>query len=212
MSMSKPKKEGPTAEERALAERSANEWNYFVENFMPAQDRFVQLVRPSGDDRQRIGAEASATAAAETAGAGLDAAMVARDLEQGVAPSSRVLFQMGDESNRFAAGVGAGRAAGETELENRELRGLMKASANMRGLADQSQMGLEGAGRRNTEAALRENIRDQEWRQSLVSAGMTGLGMYGGYKGWFDKKKAKQPGTGGPTHVDRSKTGLIVEY
>lgn len=213
MSLGKPKKAKPTQEERALAERGAREHNYFTENFLPAYDRFTQLVRPSGDDRARVGAEASATAAAETAGAGLDSALVSQGLQRGVAPGAATLMQIGDESNRFAAGVGTGRAEGETALERRELSGLMKASANLRGLADQSTMGMAGAGRRATQAALDKNRRDQEWRQSLTSAAMTGVGMYGGHKGWFDPKKPKPPGGADSPHLETSPgSGLFFSF
>lgn len=183
----------PTDAERALAERGAREWNRNVEAFAPMAEQFVRDIRTGPDEYAALRRTASATAAEQAASAAGDRALATQGLRAGLAPGSGAhVMGVADASNRYAGGVGAALAAAEPGLMERQTRGLLKAAAYGRGLADHSTSGLIDVGRRTTDAALRASQRQTDEYQTLTS-GLAGLGGAAAAGYMFKHNKPKQP-------------------
>ena len=182
---SKPKDPKPTAQERALAEVAAKDWNDYQQRYVPVESQFVDRIRASEGDL--ASARGSAVADVEQAVAG------AGDRIIGSGDATRGAAKMGLADAAIAKGKARGAAVNEATLarENAELRGLSKMAAFGRGLADQSRVGLasvaSGANQRNI-----DDLRTKIAEQNLLIEGIGGaVGTYAGYKGVFEKKGDK---------------------
>lgn len=171
------KKVKPTDAERSLAETGARQWNRNVTAFQPITNEFVQGVRTDSGDRAQLARGASAAAASQFASAAGDRGVSATGLRAGLAPSA-IATRIADSSNRYATALGMATGLAEPGLVERETRGLLKASAIGRGLADNSQIGLSQIGQATTQAAINRSRQKSAYNQAVGSAiaGLAGAG------------------------------------
>jgi len=188
-SSSKPK---PTGQERALAEEGARKFNTFARDFLPLKEDFLRGVRTSGTERDALGGDIAAGVAERVSSASGDRDLAARSIQSG----RRGGLDFVDAATAQASGVGSGRANLESEIEEREIRGLLRATSLGRGLDDQAQVGTADIGRRATEEGIDRAQNRFDTRRSLVSSAATGLGAAASATNLFDRFN-RSGGTGG---------------
>ena len=107
--MKKPKKQGPTAQEKALEEVSIATWNDYVERFQPAEAELAR--RAEFTEGEKLAARGMANAEAAAAFKGLTRDTMAAQLVSGADESSgRSKFAMAGNAE------GEGRAKGEVTI------------------------------------------------------------------------------------------------
>jgi hypothetical protein len=179
-SSSKPKDPKPTAEERALAGRSANEWNDYLQRYVPLEDQAIELSEYDPNTTARLQGETSAMAALGTQGQVGE--NVKRTLQTGAGLGSAMTTLAAEDPVRAqmsAAGLGAAMA--ERTVRDRELQAKQKLTAFGRGLADQSTLGLSQLAKTRTQEALGKYQSRQAERNARLGAVGTGLGMATAY-------------------------------
>jgi hypothetical protein len=195
---SKPKDPAPTQEEKALAERSANQWNDYLERYVPLEDQAIELAKYDPNKTARLQGETSAMAAMGTKGeAGKN---VKTSLKAGAGLGSGMTRSAAEDPTRAAASAGGlGAALAERSVRDRELQAKQKLTAFGRGLADQSTMGLSQLGRTRTDEALTKYKHKQDEKNEQLAAVGTALGFAAGYglnrvegyaADWRDKRAA----------------------
>lgn len=186
MSGSKPKKPKPTEQERALAQRGASDWNDYVNKFAPVALQLAEDVRVGADDVRDLGTAVSSRAAQAFAGADSDLVRLRR--APGGAAGGANVIGLGDSRRSEARARGLGLAGGRVGLLGREQAGLAAVAASGRGVQSQGVQGMAHAGLLATDAAIAEELRRQEYRQGLISAVGSGIGMYGATRDWAAPK------------------------
>ena len=181
----------PTAQERTLAGVGAEKWNDYARRYTGpggVNEKFIQSTRTNESDRQR---------AKGTVGA--DSAIAARQLEQdtstlnikkgvGTGSGADIARSLSD-STSIAATKGRAQGVGEQSADDAQLAADFKLASFGRGLADDSQVGLQQGTARATELVKADAVARAEERQQLLGAAGTGLGMYSQTKGLFKKDK-----------------------
>lgn len=177
---SKPKDPGPTAEERALANRAANEWNDYLQRYVPLEDQAIALSEYNPDTVARLQGETSAMAAFGTKGQTQQ--NIKQSLQSGAGLGSAMTRLGADEPVLAQASAGGlGAALAERSVRDRELQAKQKLTAFGRGLADQSTLGLSQHARTRTETALSKYQAKQNDRNSRLGAVGTALGFATAY-------------------------------
>lgn len=189
-------KQEPTAEEKALARRGANEFNDYVDRFLPVEDKFYELSRATDASReqQRGAANAEAAMAHAESRQGLGDAMA----RSGSAPSSgRAVLGTSDLSDAQAEGSAMAQGEADRAVQDREQNARVKMSAFGRELSDQSSMSLRDSGRRAQDAAGRAQERAIQDRQALISSAssVAGLGVAKATSGPYSGVKGVQRGS-----------------
>jgi hypothetical protein len=177
---SKPSDPAPTAEERALAGRAANEWNDYLERYVPLEDQAIAAAAYDPNKTARLQGETSAMAALGTKGD--VAAGVKRTLQTGAGLSGAMTRMAADDPTRAAASAGGlGAALAERSVRDRELQAKQKLTAFGRGLADQSTLGLSRLGQTRTEETLTNYKAKQAEKAAKMEAAGTALGFAASY-------------------------------
>lgn len=170
----KAKKPKPTQQERALAERGANEYNRYVTEYSPLVGKIKDDIRVTDGERSAVRGAANA-----------DVTMASRDSGTGPVQggSGRSVFSLAGRS--VAAGTAGGAARGEAvqAAENNELAGLQKLARFGRGLADNSTLGLSNAAQQATSVSIAKARASNQAKDDLMTAVGTGVGMYTTVKG-----------------------------
>lgn len=107
-----PKKPPPSAQERAVAEIGAKQWNRYQETFLPAEDRFLDMAkaRRSGVNEAQRMAEAGA---AQEFGGSIAPLMQA-------STGSSAVRHVGDLSSAFATSVGGAAETADRAQQARD--------------------------------------------------------------------------------------------
>lgn len=183
----------PTAQERTLAGVGAEQWNDYARRYAGpggVNEKFIQTTRTTEGDVRRVKGTVSA-----------DSAIAARQLKQDTAQVRAKRGVSSGSGASIAQGFGdvmdiastKGRAQGvaEQSAEDAQLAADFKLASFGRGLAEESQVGLQQGVSRATSLVREDAIARAEERQQLLSAAGTGLGMYSQTKGLFKKDKPK---------------------
>lgn len=146
---SKPKKQGPTAEEKALAERAAREHNDYIARYAPREQQFRDLLTKNRTSKiARLEGQANAVAA--KAGGEEAEAAAADAIARGDSP----VMGLSKAMTTHASAGGVGGAGATHAVTEQERKGLTKFAASGRKVADQSNLGLKTAATNATELAL----------------------------------------------------------
>lgn len=177
---SKPKDPGPTAEERALASRAANEWNDYIARYVPLED--LALKQAAYDPKKTLQLRGESVAMAAIGTKGEAGANVKRTLQTGAGLSSAMTRAAAEDpvlAQASASGLGA--ALAEQAVQDRSLQARQKLTAFGRGLSDQSSLGLSQLGRTRTEEALTKYKAKQTEKAAKMEAVGTAIGFAAGY-------------------------------
>lgn len=192
---SAPDKIDPTAEEIELAKIGAEQWNDYVNRFLPLRSTISDKVRVNAADTDRVQADkvlnaqgfggigAAATAQASGGQTALRQGAAAQAVYQGASGASRAR--------------GLASAMGDQALKNRELQGLLGlVQVGHKQQADNLQS-LSSLASSTTQAAMNKSRYEQQYAaqrtDDLMSALGTGVGMYGYKNGWFTPNRKGTP-------------------
>lgn len=182
MSLGGPKKPKESAQERALAQRGAQEWNRRVTAFLPVEDQYLRDTATGADDIAAVRGEAQSAAASggATELRGLSTALRGA----GTSMASGLGVQaIGAQSRAQAQAAGEGEAAAMPALLERQARGRLGVISTGRGLSGLASSGLQGAAQIATQRAIDHRARQQAMTQGLISGISSGAGMYVGARG-----------------------------
>jgi hypothetical protein len=167
----------PTAQERALAERGANEFNRYTTEFAPLAGKLREDIRVTDGERASVKGAAAA-----------DMAMATRDPGTGGTGrgSGRAVFSMAGNSVSRGTATGKAQGAAVQAVENNELTGMQKLARTGRNLADNSTLGLSSSARRATREVIAESRADtKRFGERADMAALAG--------GWAWKKYGPKP-------------------
>lgn len=174
---SKPKKQGPTAAERAEADVAARDYNRFVTMFAPVEkrrnERIMDGATTEAEGRQLQG---MANADIEQAGVALR--------RTGGYTDGQTRNGMGLEAatDTIRDSKGMGLADATKMMEARANERLISALRTGRGMASTTQQGMAAASSdANSRALNRLDIKTQEGLNRVQAAGNLGAGLGGAY-------------------------------
>lgn len=153
---SSPEKTPPSAQERSLAERGANEWNDYQQRFVPIESSFARQL------------QAMPEKSADMAGA----ATASMWQEMGTLPGGTKLGGLVKAYNGQSEGLAMAASAAARGGEDAKIRGLLKMASYGRGLADQSTQSLSSL----ADSATRAAIANTSAKNARTDAVTTGLG------------------------------------
>ena len=168
---------GPTEQERASAERGANEWNDFSARAVPLSDKYISIV-DDPNRATRLEGNASADVAAATSGgarAGLDAILSSGSKGGGAAASAVSLAPL-----QRASATGKAMNSAKRTADDLQLTGLAKMSAFGRGVSFQSSDNLAQANANATQEAIADAAAKTQKYVSTLDAIGRAAGMAGG--------------------------------
>jgi hypothetical protein len=184
----KPKTPKATAQEKSLAKNAANNWNDYVERYIPVEDEFAKRTQATDDKvaQQRGIVNADANMAYSKAADAAQKGMAA----QGAAPGSgRAALGQASLADARGSASGLGQAFAQQGVHDREQNARVKMSAFGRGMADQSQISLGDQARRATGEALNAFGRKIDNQNNMMKLGLGAAGMgvqYGMGQGMFN--------------------------
>lgn len=162
---SKPKKEPPSVNERALAEIGASQWNDYNQRFVPLEESYKTQVSQLGEKADELGQ------------------IAATDIWQTMDPSQAAGNPQALNNMFLAQGQGLSDAvprAAQSAMDA-QLRGQIKIAAMGRGLSDQATATIYDAGRRETQAALERAKYKAEGKDSWQTTAGMAAGAFGKY-------------------------------
>ena len=166
----------PTAQERAMAEKGANEWADFKERFAPQITDFVSRTRTTEGDRVQAAGAVSADSALANRGAAGSA--MRRAFIQGGNASAI----MTEDGNDVAATLGKAQGRVVQAADERETEADLKLSAFGRGLSDNADLGMRSAAANATSSVIQkaENkfAERNAWKDGLASVAGASVRKY----------------------------------
>lgn len=173
--MKKPKKQGPTAEEKALQEVSIGQWNDYVARFRPAE---AELARRAEFTRgEKLAAEGMAGADAAAAFKGLTRDTIASQKIAGAdASSGRTKFALAGNAEAKGKATGLAAAAASTGQKIQSDAERLGITAIGRGVASGTTSDMAAGARRATNLALAAREARFERNQSIVLGAATVAG------------------------------------
>ena len=181
--------EKPSEAERALAQKAAIDWNYYVKNYGAVEDAYVKRITDYKSDRaDQMGASASTAAAKALDVSGERMSKLKTTGMPG--NSAAVLKATMTDANNYRKGLAGAAPAVEGALVKRETAGKNKLIALQRGLSDAADVTLAEQGRRATEERINEAQAKQAADAAMVEAFGTAAGAYAApyvYKNRMDK-------------------------
>ena len=174
-----------TEEERALAERGADQWNKYVTEHVPAALDLAQDSRVTEGDRRELASQSESAAAHQTPRA---AGIAASSAGQGGMAGGGAISRLQDASTQQALMTAGGIAGGQVDLDRREHGGLMQAVATGHGVDSLADGGHRDAARGATQSSINamqkdyaNNVRRMERGQDIASAALSvAAGSFGG--------------------------------
>lgn len=168
---SKPKKPPPTAQEKALAQVSTEQWNDYATRFAPLNQELLDRVKATDGKRQAAAGIAAADVEQARTGqtAGTVAGLSAAGSKAGSGASNMAVFQ-GALSGGKARGLA--QAAAVQGVDDNELAGKMKMASFGRDLTDDTQLSFEGSARRAAQDQIAQMKREADmnsFKMGLVS-------------------------------------------
>ena len=178
-----PEPAPPTAAETALATKAAQDFNYYVQNFVPIKDRVVDLIS-SGDAvrfsrRQAQGSVEAQTASQTSVGRG--ESIFARRAE-GVGRGGQV-GDILDRSSAYRRSLASGIGAAEPAIRDRIIRGRLAIGSVGRGLQDAARLGERETIRRTTEHSINRAQDKHNTRMGITDAIGSGVGAFMAFRG-----------------------------
>lgn len=148
-----PKKQGPSAQERALADVSKAQWNDYVKRFRPAEAALAKDAQLTAGERARVKGEVAADS--EAAFKGLTRATVAGGTAAGAkADSSKTKLSLAANADAKGAARGVGQSIAETGAEIDAQQRAVQIAGFGRGVATDVTRNLSRGARRATQLAL----------------------------------------------------------
>ena len=198
MSGKKPSTPPPTKQEKTLAYVGAENYNDYVERFVPLTEDFVKNTTVTDSQRGNVAGIANADAA--QAFATLEDETVKGGLAKGVGSGSgKTIAGIAGGKDAEARARGQAKGAAVQDLENTEINAKMKGASFGRGLGDDAKVGLMQATGRAT-ALANANAQAAFKKKSALMEGIgTGIGAYTSLSGMGDKKKPKAASTSDST-------------
>lgn len=174
-----------TEEERALAERGADQWNKYVTEYVPAALDLAQDSRVTEGDRRELASQSESAAAHQTPRA---AGIAASSAGQGGMAGGGAISRLQDASTQQALMTAGGIAGGQVDLDRREHGGLMQAVATGHGVDSLADGGHRDAARGATQSSINamqkdyaNNVRRMERGQEIAGAAASlAAGYFGG--------------------------------
>ena len=171
----KPKKQGPTASETALADVSQQQWADYVERFRPAEAALIRKAQFTAGEKAQVKGEVAADTAA--AFSGLTRDTIAKGGAAGAKVGSgktKLALAADTRAAGTAKGVGQGLAVvgGEVDSQMKKL-GI---AATGRGIARETTANLSRGAQRATSLALAASQAKFERNQALVEGVSTVAG------------------------------------
>lgn len=195
MSGKKPKAPPATAQEKALAEIGAKEFNDYAERFVPITQDFIS--ESQATDPKRARAQGIAAADAAQAHAGLDQATVASGLAKGASSGSgKTIMGLGGDNASLGRSSGLAQAQAVQSVDDTALNAKMKIASFGRGLGDDAKVGMMQGLRRANKLAISDAQRRFSDRQSLMTGIGTGIGAYTSFSDLGTKTKSASKDTG----------------
>ena len=165
--MAKPKKVGPTQQERALADVSGQQWADYVERFRPAEAALIRKAEFTAGEKAQVKGEVAGDTAAAFAG-------LARDtVAKGGAAGANVNYgktKLSLAANANAAGTakGVGQALAVAGGEVDSSMQKLGITAMGRGIAHEATANLSRGAQRATSLAIAASQAKFERNQALV--------------------------------------------
>lgn len=184
----------PTAGEKALAVKGANDFNYYQNKFVPLENSFISSLESTGADRRRLGGQGVADVAQQVKGA--DRAIVngtlskmGTGLEAGRSVMQRAGLRQAEAEPRADAVTGAREAS-----RARELDGMQKMVAFGRGLSDSASLNARNRASNEASAAaskLQNQLDRSDQNMEVLGAAVGGIGS-----SWNSSSSANNFGSG----------------
>jgi len=170
--MAKPKKTGPTAQERALADTSRSQWADYVERFRPAEAALIKKAEFTAGEKAQVKGEASADTHAAFAGLARDT--VAKGGQAGAdVNSGKTKFTLAADAAAAGAASGLAQGAavtgGQLDSEGQKL----KIAGFGRKVATDVTANLSRGAQRATRLAIADSQAKFERNQALLDTGAT---------------------------------------
>ncbi len=198
--------------EIASTQRSAKEWNDFVSRYIPANDRFIQLVEDKQPGRFSLRRKVNADAMRK---AGLAPSLQQAGFTGGLDSNSGAsVGRVIDSAEIARRGLSAGVGAAEPQLEERKVRGQLALAAQGRGLADDSNLALSNQARLQAANATNDAVANFRQRSEMMGAALNTVGTVAGNfdfsGGGSGTDYAPTPSSGRPSlsQVPTGTTGL----
>ena len=180
----------PTAQEKALAQVGAEQWNDYARRY----------AGPGGVNEQFI-AKTRATEGGRMAAAGqvgADAAMAAHQAKQGTVSaglargissvSGASIAGKAKDVTTLAGAEGRAKAQAVQGVDDAQLAADLKLASFGRGLSSDAQVGLQRNTARATELLNKSAVSRFQEKQALMGAVGTGVGMYAQTQDLFKRK------------------------
>lgn len=173
-----------TAEEKALAKISAEQWNQYQERFRPFEDQWIADTKMDAGDQAKMAGQVNA---------GVGAAF---DERQATAETANFNAGMDPSSGRFKAAVSGlseqrgtatakATTAASQAVDDQTYQGLQSAVAMGRGQSAEALRDMTSLASDATAAAIGDAQNAQNTRSSYASSAMTAVGM--GLAGWKNR-------------------------
>jgi hypothetical protein len=187
---SKPKDEGPSAQERQLSKQAVTDFNYHQANYVPSENQFISNLTPSQGETDALRGQQVADVALATKGQ--DQNVVANSGRVGLASGKSVLARH-DLSTAEGTAKATGTTGADLALRDRRLTGLTKMVAFGRGLGDMNRLQSTGLARTQTAAGIakmNQEVTDRGSKLNMIGTALgTGMSFYSARK--------KKPAAGG---------------
>ena len=172
-SFSKPKEPGPTAQERALAEKGVKEFDDFKARFRPLTEDFVAKTRTSEGDRTA----AAASVSADNAIANRDATGSA--MRHSFVSGRNAATMMTNDGVDTAAALGKAQGQAVQAADNQQTDANLKMSAFGRGLGDDADISARRAAQDATSSVIQraENkfAERNAWKDGIATIAGAGI-------------------------------------
>ncbi len=173
--MKSPKKVGPTAQETALADVSAQQWTDYVERFRPAEAALIKQAQLTEGERAQVKGEVAGDTAA--AFKGLTRNTIATGEQTGADVSSgKTKLSLAGDADAAGTATGLGQAAAITGAEVDAEQQKVRIVGFGRNLATDATANLSRGAQRATRTALAASESRFQLNQSRLDAFATVAG------------------------------------
>lgn len=170
--MSKPKKEGPSAQERALAEISARHAQDYGERYIPIENQLIKDTEFTAAERARLGGET--IGGAEQAFGGLTANTIKNMQARTGAGSGATKAALGSNANARGSARGLGLAGAMRSAEHNQLMDRVGITGLGRNQSISSISNMSQSAGRATEFALQKRAARDQLMQDALGAAVAG--------------------------------------
>ena len=170
--MKAPKKEGPTAQETALAQQSKSQWDDYVTRYKPAEAALIKKAQLTAGERAQVKGEVSADTEAAFKGLARTTKVAGEAAGADISSGKTKLSLAADAAEKGTAkGVGQALAIAGAQVDSDTQK--VRIAGIGRGIAADATANLSQGAQRATKLALAASQARFEQKQSLMEAGLT---------------------------------------